>query len=568
VAADNKTRTVETEFKVRDSFSGGMSKMGGAFGRASGKLNELQNKFRDFRREQGLTTLGALGLGYGIGSWIEKIKEANSEFGRTQKGIAGVLSSSLKFERGAGEIDRYNRSMRLSKDITESLEDTSARFATSFDDVANSYRTVVAAAGPLGLSQKQVLTLTEQSTATAKRFGVDGVTAATSIARALQTGTVRGFDPFNIGLRNALGNMKKLTEAQRFSHIQRALQGSMQVADAMSTGIGASLQRAQTTVTALLRDATGPLFKEIAGSLDKWSKHLRDMGANGKPLVEAFAGKLVTAFHELERVSKFIKDHWLAIAGVKVGVSLGANAGRIAEMFGKMGGGGGGEAGVGGVTRGLGAMAQQLGLVVGGLSAFKMGLDLVLGHLEKRADEDQLSREGGLQAIASADMLKHITAKSDELGLSAVQTRYAQKEIDRLHHAGVVTGEGKLDKSALAYHLGNMSSQERYDAGRRYGISDTSGSVGMKKLADALANDIEPLLNQLGKPGTVLAQKAKDDKNLMFAKGNTVINGNLNIQMRWEDEDPDRGFIRFQRKIEAGIRGRGGQAMGAEPEAL
>lgn len=563
--AGDKKRTVQTEFTVKDSFSGAVGRMSSSFARGAEKVSELQNRFKEFRREQGFTTLAALGLGYGIGSWIEKTKEANREFNSTQKSLAGVLSSSLKFERSASEIDRYNRSLKLSRQITDEMEETGARFNVGLGDVANSYKTVSTAAGILGLSQKQVMSLTVAAIATAKRYGTDGERAATAIARAIQTGSVRGFEPFDIKLRSVLGNMKKLTAAQRFEHVQRALQGSMEVADAMSTGIDASLNRAQVTVNALLRDATGPLFKEIATSLGAWSKKIHEIGANGRPLVEDFGSKLVTAFHALERASAFIKEHWLAIAGVRVGAALGANASKLAEWAGKIGGatvGGTGE-----VSKGLAGMAAKLGLAISALAAFKMALDAGLNYLEQKADERRDSAEGGRQAVASSDILKHLVDKSDGLGFTEWQHRLAQKQVDSLHHAGVVDAQGKIDKQALAYHLGNLPDQEKASLQSRFGIKNAMSTNDLnQRLAAAVSAQMEPILNQLSKPGTVV-KKAADDAKLPFAKGNTIINGNVNIQMKVEEEDPDRVFLRFQQKIQDSIKRRG-QSVVAEPEGL
>src|SRR4051812_46914501 len=102
--------------------------MAGVTRKGAEQVEKLSERVRDFRREQGLTTLGALGLGVGIGAWIEKIKDVNKEFSGTQKSIAGVLSSALAFSKGTAEVDRFGQAMTVSKDITEKLEETAARF--------------------------------------------------------------------------------------------------------------------------------------------------------------------------------------------------------------------------------------------------------------------------------------------------------------------------------------------------------------------------------------------------------------------------------------------------------
>lgn len=566
---ETKTRTVETRFTVKDLFSGEFGKIQAKASEGAKKIAELQTKFRDFRREQGFTTLGALGLGYGIGSWIEKTREANSEFGRMQKGIAGVLAGSLKFEKGASEVDRYRRSMELSKDVMEDHERVAGRFQVGLDDIDQTYRTLVAGAGTLGITQKQINALTEDAIATQKRFGGAGDEAARLILRGLQTGRIRAVDPFSASLSNAIGNMSKLTRAQRFEHIQRALQGSRQIADAMSTGIDASLNRARITVDGLLRDATGPLFSEIAASLDKWAKHLREARENGKPLIDEISSKLVSGLHAVERVSGFIKEHWLAIAGVNLGTKLLGNAEKIAGMFGGIGGAAGEGAG-GGVIGGLGAMASKLGMVVGGLSAFEVALQAVIGAVESHVDAERAKDEKAQMGMGSLGVLAKVAQKQRETGMSDAKTElFGRRAVDELKKYGIVSN-GKLDRGALTDAITRM------EAGQKEALATTLGirnkflpvsQMAASQFVEPLVAQLSGVVDQYAKAAAVLTKKATDDKALPFQKGNTIINGNINVQMKFEEEDPDRVFVRFTDRLGKAITRRG-QAITAEPAGL
>ena len=190
----------------------------------------------ELRAETGFSTLGMLGLGAGIGAWVEKAKDAQTEFAGAQKSIASVLSTTLQFSKGTSEIERYRRSFKLAKDVVEEAEETAGRFNMSLEDVSGVYRSLSLSAGQFGLSQKQVSALMVETSATAKRFGVSGEYAAGTIARALKTGSVRGVDEFSLSLARAMGNMHKLGQAARFDHIQKALRGSIMIADEMQPG--------------------------------------------------------------------------------------------------------------------------------------------------------------------------------------------------------------------------------------------------------------------------------------------------------------------------------------------
>lgn len=559
-----KKHTVETTFTAKDlNYTGVVGKISHGFERA-------QDKLRDFRRETGMTAIGMLGLGYGLASWVEHTKEANAEFANTQKGIAGILAGSLNFAKGTSEIERYNRSLILAKDITQDLDETSARFVQPLDSVANAYRGILTATAPLHLAQQQVMDLTEESIATAKRFGVDGERAAMAIARALQTGTVRGFEPFDQKLRQTLGNMKKLTQAQRFEHIQKALKGSMDIADAMSGGIGGAITRVRHVVDDLIRDATGPLFKEVAKDLQSWAKHLREVKESGKPLVEIFSTKLVDGFHALQKTTEFIHEHWVAIAGLYAGLKITSGAKGIGESLGGIGGLFGASAG------GIQAWTAKLGAATAGLGAFAIALGAAVEFLDKRDQESNRSQVGAKAAVGAAGILGHLVDRAGAVGLSAQQLGVAGKQIDELRHSGVIGAKG-LDKRALAYHLSELSQDELGDIASKYGVSSSGGTPGETgetydselsgKIADAVEKQIQPLLTvypQLLDKFTDKATAAND--KLLKTTGPPVYNiGQINLQQKFEDQDPDRIFTRFKAGLENEVSSRT-QAITAEPQ--
>jgi len=228
--AETTTRhEVSTDFTARDAGVGALlSRFSTGFRESGERLHGLRERFGEFRRETGLTTVGLLGVGIGLGALVHKAREAVNEFGRTEKGIASLLSGMLNFERGVSEIDRYTRAMVLAKEITAELDEVAARFVMPMESVGSVYRKVVVSAGALGLTQRQAMEQTVTLTAAAKRFGVSGEQAATTVARAILTKTVKGMDDFAISLRQAVGNLKGLSNVQAFERVQKALQGSVQ----------------------------------------------------------------------------------------------------------------------------------------------------------------------------------------------------------------------------------------------------------------------------------------------------------------------------------------------------
>lgn len=554
---ETETRTVETEFTAKDAgYTAVLERIAGRFEESARHLSELKEKMGETRRELGLSALGAVGLGMGIESWIDRAREANAEFAGTQKALAGVLAGSLAFEKGASEIDKYNRSLVLARTVTNDLEEEAARFGMQAGDVSSAYRVAASAAGSLGLTQKQVLGLTESAIATAKRYGVAGEMSATAIARALQSGKVKGFDPFDIALRKSIGNMQHLSQAARFEHIQRALQGSTQIAEAMAGGIDGSLNRAKQTVDELFRDATGPLFKEISGSVADWAKHLREAKENGKPLIDDISGKLVTGFKALETTSKFIKDHWVVIGAVFAGLKAGDIAKSIAGGLGTageaMGSFGGPISGLGGAFGVIGKVAPALGGIVTAAGLAAVALHGVYEEWQGR--KKQAGELGGFfeeigKVKKTGDYLqKHnadLTPDQIEQG-----KRYMQAHSQMA--AEVLKQKGLFENGAVAMEKFNgvMDSMSD-DVKRAFSGKVGAGDLGSSGQLGSLAAEI--LARNLAAPAAVAAT-AKSDADRKFAKSPiTNIYGGIHIQQKFEDQDPDRVFLRFKADLESSV---------------
>jgi len=574
---EHETREVRTEFTAEDKgLRGQLSQISGAFAHAGHQTEGLRDRIRDFRKEQGLTTVAVLGLGYGIGSVFERIKEENAEFGRATKGIAGVLSGALKFDEGTTEVNRYTRSLALAKDVTEELEHTAGRFNLQFTDVAEVYKKTALAAGSMGLSQKQVMELTEKTSASAARFQIQGGDAVNTVVRALRTGGVRGTDEFSISLDRLLkrmGNLKKMNQEQRFGAIQKALGGSVEIADVMAGGIGGAVSRARMVIGETLRDLTSPVFKEVATRLESWVKHLREARAGAKPLIDEFSGKLLSAFKTLADITSTLKEHWMSIgavvAGMKVGGLLTGIAGALGSAGGALGGGGplgylGGKlGGLGGIAGSLGALAPALGGIVTAAALASIALKGVYdewqGRKKQAADLGGFFSEMGKVAETQQYMQKH-------LGLSSDQAQ-AGKDFAATHAAAaaeILKAKGLFENGALAVEKFNGVVDSMSDDVRK----KFAESLGLKGLGDVssgmLGAAATELFQKTYKP--VVAGAGADDANRKFAK--QVVNNNFTggIHVTWKNEetDPDRVFVRFIDHIE-NYTSRRTQAVTADP---
>lgn len=552
------TRTVATEFAARDAgYTAVVGKISGAFEQAAHRSEGLRERMGHLRGEFGLTSVGILGVGVGLGAWIEKAREANKEFGSAQKSIAGVLSGSLEFSKGTTEIERYTKSLALAKNITNELDETSARFNMQFQDVQQSYKVTAAAAGKLGLTQEQVMELNLSALATAKRFGASGEEAANAIARAMIQGKVKGFDPFSLKLRELLGDMKKLDQASRFEHIEKALQGSMQIADAMSGGIGGALARIQNVVEDTFRDATGPLFKEIAKSLEKWAAHLRQAKQDGKPLIDAIADKLVAAFHALEKVSGFIKEHWVAIGAVFATLK----AGDLARNLGGMLSGAGAAAGrFGGPLSGAGNILSTVGALAPALGGIVTAAGLAAIALKGMYDEWQSRKRQAADLSGFFDEMGKVTKTQQYLAKHEAGLTPDQIAAGKEYAAAHAKAAAEILKSKGLWENGRIE-MERFN-GVMNALSDDlkkpfTEKLGLKGLGDVSSSMLGAAAAEVLAKHMVANPEptvvAGDDKRKFAKAPITNIYGGVHVTQKFEEADPDRVFLRFKADLEAGV---------------
>jgi hypothetical protein len=487
----------------------------------------LSRKLGELRQELGLTAPALLGVGFGLGMWVEKAEEAATEFGRTKRAAASTLATVLDWDKGTTVIDRYRRSSVLAAEVTEKLQDVHARFGPQLEELGNAYRTIAISGAPLKLNQQQLLDLTMKSAAASKLFGVTGEDAAARIGNALMGRVRPGGDAFNRLLSNMLGNVKKVSREKVFEGMTKQLDKLVPMADEASKGIGDSMRRIQHQVDMLFEHASAPLFKEIATSLGQAAKEMEHLGASGRPLVEEYAEKLVDAFKFLKTTTQFLFDHWKEIAAVWVGmkaVNLGTS---IAGAMAKGGGVGGG--GIAGVVKGSGipllSMAAGLGI--------EKGVEFY--DQVKSRNENMASMRG---VLSSWSDFKKAGPGADGSKLQAVQGSLAA--------AGIHTAEEAMAR------LDSLQASMRVRSDKAYfGAKAASDEhLGMSwQMANEFRQDL-----QLAIKGGMLkledGEKEGADSKLRTT-GKAPINiANATFKFDFENTDPDRVFIRVSDELE------------------
>ncbi len=553
---------VETEYTVKDHASGAAKGIEHAFHHAAHGVSHLAEKFNEFRREQRFVAAALLGINLGLGSWIEKAKEANSQFYQVRKGIAGVLTEFLDWPKTVSGVERYNRSLKLANETTLELEESAEKYAIPLQDVGAGYRQISAALAPLHLSQKQVVEITEQTAAAAKVAGMDMSQASELVGRAVMYHQVRPIGILGKELHNAFAAHGKLrssmTGAQSLKLVQQALGHMQPVAEEMSKGIGDQIMRIQMQVEKLFRRVSGPVFAEISKTLGDWVKKITEFGEKGKSTADVWAGRLVDAFHTMKDISSALVEHWKAIAAIWATFKIGSMAGGLGKTL--LGAGEAMGGGIGGMLGGAGGLLGTIGKVtpvLGGLAA-AAGLAAVALHgvyEEWQGRKKKASELGGF---------------FEEIGKVQSTSAYIQKHNAQLTPDEIARGEQyKLEHLALASKIleekglmeGGQVSLEKFNGimdsmaddvkqafAKKLGLAGM-GDVSSGMLGAAAAEILAKNMPQAAKQAETATDAA--DKNRKFT-GTQIgpFTGPITINQKFDDVDPDRVWVSIKHGLE------------------
>lgn len=528
MAEGEKRVRVGVQYDVDGNADRRLTGIAGAAQKAGGAVGGLTSRFGAFRQEVGLNSAALLGVGFGLGAWVNAAKQANAEQAKAIKGLAALYSTSLAWDENTSATERYARSLTLARENFEQLDEIGDRFAVDGEAVAAAYRTLGIAAAPLGLTQKQLLDLTTKTVAAAKVYGVEGTDAANKIAKALQGGPISRADDFGKALFSAVGKIKKGNPAKTFDEFSRALEGFAGQADMMSQGLGDNLKRIQDTVQDLARDLTKPMFAEMAKTMGDVAAHLKEAGASGAPRIAEYAQELVVAFREVAKLSKLVFDHWQEIALLWGGSKVVGFLGALGAAFG---------------TVGTAAAASKAALASSAALAGSVAAVVYTAYKDN-------TTEGKARRQSIGDLSKGV--------LPSINPGFEQDlkmTVDLLRGSRVLGERGQIvDREALVSAL-TMNEKQMLRFGEQLGINQwqikgndpRSAALAVtaafeKSLAGMIAKNPEVLGTQRPAPATEEKNADKDRK--FVGKPETNIE-NLELKVSFEDVDPERVWTKL-----------------------
>ena len=463
--SENTTNVEGLVYTAKDEASGVAEKIGHSFERVQHAAESAKEKIGEFAHHAAMGALASVGLGFGLHSLFEKATEANMEMARVNKTVAGAQYAFQGWKPGISSLDRMTYSMRQSAEIGEKLHHQALELREPIEQMGRIYNSVAAIGfGRLGMSQKGVLDLTEKLAAASKVYGVSAEEAVSTVNRALITGNIRAVGPFGIALRDALdiehhkGGKKgaKLSPAQMFERMDKTLQGMVPAARMMGDNMAGSITEAKMLVDEIVRDLSGPLFREQTKSMSDWVQKIRSVREDGKSIMQIYGEKIASGFKLIKDVSGTIAEHWKLIAASMLAAKTSAMFLGGSAALGGLGGGAFGGAGGAASAMGIGELmwGRQLRGSMGELimdsRSFSTRLNTATGGLGNFAGK-LLAAAPALTALyVAADKAADWINERHDKQIDAA-TKIDIDTFNKLREHPVGTGEAHPGKALEAY---------------------------------------------------------------------------------------------------------------------
>lgn len=607
---------VEIEIKAKDEASPAADTISRSFERAKTAIEKTKDKVKDFGKECVTGALAAIGLSFGLREMFNKGLEANLAFVKVKDSLTGVLYAQQGWKKGLTSIQQYNYAVGQAKDVVEELGKSEDDLAMPLEELAGTYRAVSGVAfSQLGMNKQQVMELTNTAAAAGKVLGMGGQAAASTLMRTIQFGRVsaRAVDPLSVKLREAIGTTKKLGSPELYRRVIKGLGDIVPVAKKMSDGFEGSMFRMKDAMDHLYRDLSKPTFLYLTGEIDKLRKWLDQTAVNGKKNIEVWADRLLWIVQKIEKVSKFIFDHWKAILALWLGnKALGifkdfAGQSAFSMIGGKLGlGGGKGEAGeslttstvgtmnvgkmnvgsqsTGGLPTGAGSVAGTIGktlwewkapilatlkaAVTGTVGAVALGTAAVVAggaggfaYGQRKRMEADASNTGMGEAWGNTSYMlqQHKTLLNPMSTQGGASSEGLHRATLAGKVAGGILGVGTLPREEIEGRMIGMFEGMERDQVRQRGIQLGITEAELNRIQ--WTKDVNKLIAkrwfdviqdfQTNQQNAMMSiAKPPEDPNVKKKPAPPVINGGIHITQDFKDADPDRVFVRFKNDIE------------------
>ncbi|SMO61992.1 hypothetical protein SAMN06269117_11464 [Balnearium lithotrophicum] len=264
-------KTLERIDKMEDSFSG----VNRVIYKAKQHLHQLADEAKDTSgafQELGSSirfTLGAIGTYVGLDSLRDALEFAldyNRTIEDTRIGLAAVLSSVGQIKDSTGHLvkgqEKFNASLQISENIIKRLQQANLKTTATFEELLESFRSILGPAMSAGFNLDQVIKLTTVGVNAVKVLGLHDIRQLVQELRDIIQG---GIQPGASTLATTLGitdaDIKRWREAGvLYEKLIERLEGFARASDKLQFTFSGLLSNLKDILGMTLGEGTTPLF--------------------------------------------------------------------------------------------------------------------------------------------------------------------------------------------------------------------------------------------------------------------------------------------------------------------
>jgi hypothetical protein len=512
-----------------------------------GSVVGLSEKLHRARQSLMGWTAGQLGVGLGLGALIHSSYEANQEMGKLQKSIAGALFGFSNWKTGVDEVTKVKAAMASAKETLDKFEETESRLAIPIEELSGAYRFLAGPAmGKFGLTAAQTTSLTENLAGAAKVLGTDVSSAGMQLTRLLETRNLRGVDPLTNFFRRTIGEgkeLKKLAPDKLVALLSTKMATLGPAAQEMSKGMSGTMFRLRDFFRDTIRDIGGPAFKYIAEQTEKFRKALEATVGPGQKLGDVVGSQIVRGLKLVVGFTTTILTHWKEIALIIGGIKI---AGMGAGM-------------AGGMLEGISGFTKNLGLATVALGALWMAANAFADWVNKKHEENIEKRAVAAANIPEiADRLMQMRSEGligqGGRGNTSIDMYKSQAGVivKMLQQTGAIGKGGEINRLALSSMVGQMTIDERRQLAKS-GIG-SAHYTDVTSMTNAFAKELKRIvpfaMARFGERGDLAKTGVPKLEDLTTKKPPKFdFHGNIYINQKFEDADPDNVYVRLKDDI-------------------
>lgn len=552
--AEETTYVTAIEYEVKDKASVPLKKVAKAADNTAKNVKVMKERLAKANTSLAAsaknalrTTVAFAGIG-GAAASIALVWKEIASFETQTNRLAGVMAQTFDFRPHMTMVERFRASLRLARQDLNRMDASGTAMGHTLGTMTTTFSQLGAATAGIGLTNTQLLELTETAVALSTAFGDAPAQVAELLGVALAGGTISTTGAVGKFLQSEFTKRElegfKTNRAAFVNELQKRTAGVKEMAIEMNQTLTGSVFKLMDSLGDAARLVMQPAANSLSDAIAGWAKSVGSW-IKTKDAAE-WAENVRDVFKDIRDATKWIAGHWKEIAVIWMGMGAASAAAGLTE----------GEGALGGVAGNLAKVGRKASLAAAGLAAVYLGAQAFADWVDKQQGRAIQMREKGrvFAPAAFAEAQKITTARGSEAEAAARTT------IAHLKQMGALV-DGQFQKGALVKNLMQLTKDQFTTLRSQMGLAPESISFGRSKAQQTLADKMSQTLDFMRttmpdvfkarrQAGGGADEEMKQATTGAVADKPKIVIGKVEITQKFEEGNPDRVFVRLKDSLE------------------